>query len=534
MSQTTTRTALADQAKAIAFILESELGGSVDLYDSTSGMKLLNVGSSKAAMLTPQEVFDGAKLQRPTVTVNGEKGYRAVLPLKEGNSVRLVAAATLARFARTAEDTQEEIRRLEKLSLLLVDKLTATCDRGQARTEINQREKEACAVIAALEVLLRTGRLHGDRPQFQRHLLKAISGVLGVRSVIWVPSDTAAEVVSRGEHGLSAWDCRQLAARLSERDDWDPAGVLIDNEVQHTELAEKLPTVTSLLVVRVKEEPTSGYVIVFNKCTKQTGKDGEAHDLPVEFRRSDAALLVSFTTLLAAQARTSLRHEEMKGFAVGLTKSLTAAIDAKDAYTFGHSERVARISVELAKELGLAADEVSDIYLAGLLHDIGKIGIRDSVLGKPGKLTDEEREHINQHPKIGYRILSGLGAIKHLLGGVLYHHERYDGGGYPDGLLGEKIPQLARIIAVADSYDAMSADRPYRAGMPQEKVEAIIQEGSGTQWDPIVVDAFSRCKQKVREIRQRGVGESLRNALDGAMRQTPVLEQSMNFAVTAR
>ena len=534
MSQTATRNALADQSKAIAFILETELGGSVELYDAESGDKLLVADSSKSPLLSPQEVFDSAKLPRPSVSVSGDRTYRVALPLKEGNAVRLVAAATLSRFARTADDTQEEIRRLEKLSLLLIEKLTATCDRGQTRSETNQREKEALTVISALDVLLRTGRLHGDRPQFQRHLLKAISGVLSVRAALWVPFDSAAEVVSRGDLGLSAWECRQLAARLGERTDWDPAGVLIDNDVESSDLAEKLPGVASFLVVRVKEESVSGYVVIFDKTARQTGKDGEVHELPIAFRRSDAALLMSFTTLLAAQARTSLRHEEMKGFAVGLTKSLTAAIDAKDAYTFGHSERVARISVELAREMGLAADEVSDIYLAGLLHDIGKIGIRDSVLGKPGKLTDEEREHINQHPKIGYRILSGLAAIKHLLGGVLYHHERFDGGGYPEGLPGDKIPQLARIIAVADSYDAMSADRPYRAGMPHEKVESIIHEGSGTQWDPVVVEAFGRCKQKVREIRQRGVGESLKSALDGAMRQTPVLEQSMNFAVTAR
>ncbi len=163
-------------------------------------------------------------------------------------------------------------------------------------------------------------------------------------------------------------------------------------------------------------------------------------------------------------------------------------------------------------------DELGDIYLAGLLHDVGKIGIRDEVLGKPGKLTPEEQEHIRQHVTIGYAILADLRQIRNLLPGVLYHHERYDGAGYPDGLVGENIPLLARILAVADSYDAMTTARPYRDPLPWTRVEEIIAEGAGTQWDKRVVDAFQRCRQKIHTIRQRGVGESLRLALDGALR----------------
>src|SRR5262249_18047695 len=146
---------------------------------------------------------------------------------------------------------------------------------------------------------------------------------------------------------------------------------------------------------------------------------------------------------------------------VGLARSLTTAIDAKDNYTYGHSERVARTAVELGRELGLGRDDLGDIYLAGLLHDVGKIGIRDTVLHKPGPLTPEEREHIQQHVTIGYSILADLRQIHNILPGVLYHHERYDGTGYPDGLAGENIPLLARILAVADGYDAMSHPRPY-------------------------------------------------------------------------
>src|SRR5262249_40412916 len=133
-------------------------------------------------------------------------------------------------------------------------------------------------------------------------------------------------------------------------------------------------------------------------------------------------------------------------------------------------------------------------------------------------LTVEEFEHLKQHVTIGYRILTDLKPIRSLLPGVLYHHERYDGKGYPDGLVGEDIPLLARILAVADAYDAMSTRRPYRDAIPYRRVEEILVDGAGTQWDARVVEAFLRCRSKIFTIRQRGVGESLRQAIDGALR----------------
>jgi HD-GYP domain-containing protein (c-di-GMP phosphodiesterase class II) len=156
--------------------------------------------------------------------------------------------------------------------------------------------------------------------------------------------------------------------------------------------------------------------------------------------------------------------------------------------------------------------------LAGLLHDVGKIGIRDTVLHKAETLSAEEREHIQEHVTIGYSILADLHPIRNLLPGVLYHHERYDGKGYPDGLAGEDIPLLARILAVADAYDAMSQSRPYRDPLPNRQVEERLVAGAGSQWDKEIVDAFCRCRQQIYAIRQRGVGDSLRLAIDRALR----------------
>jgi HD-GYP domain-containing protein (c-di-GMP phosphodiesterase class II) len=148
-------------------------------------------------------------------------------------------------------------------------------------------------------------------------------------------------------------------------------------------------------------------------------------------------------------------------------------------------------------------ETIRTIYLGGLLHDIGKIGIDDGVLRKPGKLTDAEYEHIKTHVEIGYRILRGLRKMGHVLPIVLHHHESWDGKGYPYGLAGANIPFLARIAAVADAYDAMSSDRPYRKGMPDEKLDEIFRAGSAKQWDPDVVAAFFAAREDIRQISLR-------------------------------
>src|SRR5262249_9320054 len=159
----------------------------------------------------------------------------------------------------------------------------------------------------------------------------------------------------------------------------------------------------------------------------------------------------------------------------------------KDPYTWGHSERVGRIAVRIGKQMALPPAVVSDLYLAGLLHDVGKIGIRDSVLQKQGKLNAEEFEHVKQHPLIGDRLVSHVRSLPPLRSGVRNHHERWDGTGYPDGLAGEAIPLQARIIAVADACDAMTSARPYRPGMAPERIDSVMAEGAGLQWDPDVV-----------------------------------------------
>lgn len=183
--------------------------------------------------------------------------------------------------------------------------------------------------------------------------------------------------------------------------------------------------------------------------------------------------------------------------------TLAAALDARDTYTAGHSQRVAEYSLLIGRGAQLDREELELLNKTALLHDIGKIGVRDSVLLKEGRLTDEEFDQIKKHPALGEEILKRVEPVEMmapLLPGVRSHHERYDGQGYPDGLAGTDIPKFGRIIAVADAFDAMTSDRPYRSGMPLEKAISIISHGKGTQWDPyyaqIFVDAFYQEKEE--------------------------------------
>ena len=182
-----------------------------------------------------------------------------------------------------------------------------------------------------------------------------------------------------------------------------------------------------------------------------------------------------------------------------VVQTLAAAIDAKDTYTNGHSDRVAAYSREIAKRYGYTEKEQDDIFMMGLLHDVGKIGVPDEIINKNGKLTDKEFAAIKVHPEIGDRILKKVKEMPKLSIGARWHHERYDGTGYPDGLKGEEILEEARIISVADAYDAMTSHRSYRDILPQETVRREIEKGKGTQFDPVFADIMLRMIDEDKE-----------------------------------
>lgn len=240
------------------------------------------------------------------------------------------------------------------------------------------------------------------------------------------------------------------------------------------------PLSPQLVVHRIKSgEREHGVVIAGGKM----GEDPQVSTYETKSFQSLTGLLGAFLE------NVDLYHQQRKMF-FGTIRSMSGALDAKDRYTAGHSDRVAYLSQAIARELGLSEQQVEQVHLSGILHDVGKIGVPEAVLCKPGRLTDEEFDAIKLHPQIGHDILKDIPSLEPILPGVLHHHERYDGRGYPHGLSGEDIPLMARIIGVADTFDAMSSNRAYRSKMSRDVVLAEIEKCAGTQFDPQAAAAF--------------------------------------------
>jgi HD-GYP domain-containing protein (c-di-GMP phosphodiesterase class II) len=278
---------------------------------------------------------------------------------------------------------------------------------------------------------------------------------------------------------------RILAA--SDKHDWSQPLVL--NDIERSSLGHDFPGLHNLAAAPVGDASRrSGWIVSVNLPRNRS------------FGMLETSVLGSVSTILGAHVRNLDLKAQQDEMLLSFVRSLVSTLDAKDAYTRGHSERVALIARRLAVEMQLSDSELHEIYLSGLLHDIGKIGVDDRLLHKVERLSDEEFERIKQHPMLGYTILVGLKDLRQVLLGVRNHHERYDGRGYPDGLKGEEIPLMARILAVADSFDAMQSNRSYRDGMPLEQTEQTFRDQAGKQWDPQVIEAYFACREDVQAL----------------------------------
>jgi putative nucleotidyltransferase with HDIG domain len=260
------------------------------------------------------------------------------------------------------------------------------------------------------------------------------------------------------------------------------------------ESAERLPSRTgSVLAVPVQIRGK-----VFGVLTAETGEGGRS------FAEKDLFYL-SFTTQSAGSAIETLAlYENLYENLFATLYGFVNALEARDLYTRQHSTRVTGIALTLGRELQCSAEELNILNFAGPLHDIGKIGIRDEILLKPGRLTTEEFEKIKEHPVIGANMLSQLGLWERERQIIRCHHERFDGAGYPDGLARDEIPFLARILSVADAYDAMASDRAYRQRMAEGLILETIQQGAGSQFDPLIVDAFRKAYAEGKIIHPPG------------------------------
>ncbi len=218
--------------------------------------------------------------------------------------------------------------------------------------------------------------------------------------------------------------------------------------------------------------------------------DKQGHDLEVS--SGESQLFDAAAGILGAFHQNVTRYAELKSLFMGTVRALTATVDAKDPYTRGHSDRVAHLARDLALAARLSPKEAEDAFLAGVVHDVGKIGVPESILRKAGRLTDEEFAIIKSHPITGFDILKDIPQMSDVISGVLHHHERWDGKGYPHAVEGQQIPIIARLLALPDAFDAMCSNRAYRAGMTRDKVLEEIDNCAGGQFDPHLARIFAR------------------------------------------
>ena len=270
--------------------------------------------------------------------------------------------------------------------------------------------------------------------------------------------------------------------------------------------------IRSLDIVPISESEIVGYLVAVNA------------QLQPEFLHARTEILQDVCDFLLADGHTNAVMLESEQLALGILHSMSIAIEARDPYTHGHSERVAQVGSKIARRLGLPESSCKEIYLAGTLHDIGKIGVPDSVLLKPDRLTQEEFGVIQQHPEIGYKIIDGIGRLRFALPGILYHHERFDGKGYPHHLKGEEIPLMARILAVADAYDAMTRSRVYRTAMSRADARRILREGRNTQWDAKAVDACLEWMGESDSSEEESICSTIPNNLISSAPTAPQIE----------
>ena len=456
------------------------------------------------------EVIELAREQQAAQVEQIEpNGWLLALPVWHYQKPCSVAVARI----QTGEDRQQSTMVAKLLehdprsgSVILLRWAQAVVDRirsGQARSKQPQTE----ALLSTLPAVL--ALLHG--PGSSRHvssgralagLLSGLCETLRFDSLAWIPAAPSHRPVLAGAVALEPANYRRLVARVLKRQRPFQPGCWL---VAVDEARSAYGTAPAALIVAGGQSKPTGWLVAI------------ARWLDEETAPEIADALRPVAAAVANNQQFSMLSAQFKELLLGLMRALTAAIDAKDDYTRGHSHRVAKLAVLLGQQLGLDDTRCSNLYLAGLLHDIGKIGIDDAVLKKPGPLTPEEREHIMSHVEIGVAILEQVRWFRQLIPGVRHHHERFDGKGYPDGVAGEAISMDGRVLAVADAFDAMYSDRAYRRRRDPEQIRTIFREGAGTQWDPRVIEAAFRCWPSMIEIQDTSTSNSLVRAVEEAV-----------------
>lgn len=365
--------------------------------------------------------------------------------------------------------------------------LTILASHAASAIDIAQLYRKVSSQVEHLEALYKLGRILNSSLSLDQILPQALTQTLDLLQAktasVMLLDEKGEELSIRLAHGLSDDIVLKTKVRLGER---VSGRVAASGEPVLIRGQEGDDSDSSLCVPLLANRQVLG---VLNIRTKTDGSD---------FTQQDLELASQLANIAAAAIENAELHDQLQSLFLSTVSALANSIDARDPYTKGHSERVTAYAVMIAEGLNLGTEDLELLRYAGLLHDIGKIRIRDHILHKPGRLTDSEFSEMKKHPEYGVEIMQPVNAFKHILPAMLHHHERYDGRGYPHGLAGEAIPLTARILCVADCFDAMTSDRPYRKGMPVADAVAELTRNKKTQFDPQLVDIFLRVVEQGR------------------------------------
>ncbi|MGE0607938.1 MAG: HD domain-containing phosphohydrolase [Pirellulales bacterium] len=508
------------EAALAAAAVWNALGAELSILDAQSGRVLVAAPNQPNAdpVLVSRLALQAFRSRHTRIRETDGPIAWAALPLMEDNTARFVAAGPiLVRAIRDEEDLAllavlldidpDDARRwaarqtpwgtesLRRMGQMLSVKWQADCRIKDLESEVTRLSENMALTFDEVSLIFRLTqnlRLSRTAEDLARMAVDWLGDVLPVEGIaVQLHGEKPARDSNHDEIEsplLTAMRCSvasevfsKLLARLRPSDEGSPV-------VYQGDKSAAIRNVRSYVACPLGDGGrNAGWLVAVNHRG-----DGFS---PVEID-----LMTSVAAILGIHANNSQLYHQQAELLSGIVRALTSAIDAKDPYTCGHSDRVARVSVRLARELGCAEELLETVYLSGLLHDVGKIGIDDQVLRKPGRLTEAEFEHIKNHSRIGHNILVDLKQLGPVLPAVLHHHEAWDGSGYPSKLAGDDIPLLARIVAVADAFDAMGSDRPYRKGMGDDKLDIVLREGAGKQWDAEVVAAFFRARDDIRQI----------------------------------
>ncbi|HHV55410.1 MAG TPA: GAF domain-containing protein [Firmicutes bacterium] len=483
-------TEVAQRALGVVLELTGATSGSVVMLSDTPGVAASEVAataeSSEEFRVVPSgEVVAAVERETRAVHFNSRPGGRTLeerrpavaIPLTFGGRVRGVLTA--AGRPEGAEFAEDETAFLTTLGTSLVLAL----ENARLFRELKLR-------AAMLERLIEVGRVVSsslDVDVVVESALASVRDVLGAeRCILRLLDEETGELVLTGSLGMGA-ELQARAGRVR------PEGTVLGKVLETGEpvVVEDLAgSESGLHLPYYSAEIRALAVVPVRAGGKVLGTLKIYSSVPRRWTEEE----VGYLGIVASQTGLALQnarlYSSLREYYLSAVQALAAALEAKDVYTRGHSVRVARWAQACARVLGLGAEEQEQVYLAGLLHDLGKIGVREDILLKPGRLDEEERKEMQLHPVVGARILEPARFPTAVIEAVRHHHEDYGGGGYPAGLIGEEIPLLARIIRVADAYDAMTSARPYREALRVEQAREELRRCAGRQFDPRVVEAF--------------------------------------------